>query len=149
MRGSAAAAALAAHALLAASACKPSSLTPGWISERGPETLEPSAAAPGLWEGMTSEGDFVRFQVAGGFVQDLTFWRTGTCPRILQRAEPEPIEAGVFLFTIEIDSGGFFSVEGSFPNAEAATGTFSYSGIAIQGTCPRAGAGSFTAFPVQ
>jgi hypothetical protein len=144
-----AAGALAALALLAAPACKPSSLTPGWIGERGPEAFGDTPVVAGLWEGTTSEGDSVRFQVAGGFVRDLVVWRVGTCPRIFANAIPEEIVGVTFAFTVELENGGFFSVDAAFPNAAAVAGSYSYSGIAIQEGCPRTGAGSFTAVPVQ
>jgi len=143
-------AALAALALLAAAlaapACKPSSLTPGFIGTRGQEDTGAATVISGLWLGSTSNSGQLRFQVSDLQIADMVLEGEGPCGRRFARPDRLQLEGGLsFALTFELDSGGFFAWEGTFVSPTTCVGSYTYSGVAPISGCPATAGGTFTA----
>jgi hypothetical protein len=149
MRSGAVRAALALAALaLAAGGCSDlvSSLTPFGVGDRKPDRNE--VAYSGVWDGATSSGGDVLFQVAGGLVGPLLLQHvSGTCTLTFGTAEDAtaPIDDGRFTFELEIDPQGRIVIEGTFVTTETLSGSYAFDGRASTTGCPTSGSGSFTA----
>jgi hypothetical protein len=146
MRRTAAAGAAGALLLaLGAAACKPSSLTPFGIDWR--ETGSTAQNASGLWNGTTSTGLGVSFQVGDDKVVNFTL-RHGAagCAQEFTADESAPIEAnGTFSLEIVYDQGRFVA-NGRFTSATTCSGSYSFEFFSVVGgSCPSSGAGTFVA----
>lgn len=149
MRSRAVRAAVALAALaLAAGGCSDlvSSLTPFGVGDRKPDQNE--VAYSGVWEGTTSSGGGVLFQVAGGLVGPVVLQHvTGTCTLTFSTAEDTttPIDDGRFTLDLELDPQGRWVTEGTFVTTESLSGSYAFDGRASVTGCPTSGSGSFTA----
>ncbi|MHB8836881.1 MAG: hypothetical protein ACYC9Y_14430 [Candidatus Methylomirabilia bacterium] len=146
MRG---ARALAAAVILAfafgASGCElVSSLTPFGIGTQdyggGAENIN------GTWEGQTSSGGVVTFQVGSDAVSQLHFHHVAPgCTVSFEALTLTPLVVdGVFTLDMPLDVQGRFVVTGTFTSATTCSGTYFFEALPA-GTCPTAGSGTFFA----
>jgi hypothetical protein len=140
-RGSALAVAAAAL-MLAAAGCKPSSLTPFGVGERDYST----SGFNGVWQGSTSAGGTVFFQVADNKIVSLESFPLGpnACEKSFPLAEPIPIEDGTVTIDLR-DGNDRLVVAGSFSSPTECAGTYRYEIHSTVGGCTGSGSGSFVA----
>jgi len=137
------AAAAAAALLLCAAGCKPSSLTPLGIGTRGPDAA--GTGVNGIWEGTTSSGGSVSFQVGDDRVTVFAIRdSTGGCSRSLDSATDADIVDGAFSLEMTVTQGQAV-VTGRFTSSDTCAGSYSYQGLPTEGSCPTSGSVSFTA----
>ena len=135
--------AAAAALLLGAAGCKPSSLTPFGIETRGPDSSV--TGVNGSWQGTTSAGGSVSFQVGDDNVTTLVMREQSSgCSREFKTEDPVPIEDDAF--TLEVrDGNDRFILNGRFTSQTVCSGSYRFEVHSTVGSCPNAGAGSFVA----
>ncbi len=100
----------------------------------------------GNWVGKTATGGDVTFQVGSNTVSQLhlNHVATGCTLSFLAETTTALVVDGRFALEYNIDTGGRFSMTGTFTSGSAATGTFLFEGLPA-GICPSTGNGTFTA----
>lgn len=125
------AAALATLAL-AAAGCKPESLTPFGLDERGQDS---GGGYSGLWAGTTSQGGLVAFTVSAKQVTNLIIDLPDPCRGFQLEDSSLTIEDDSFSWEGALVPQGLLRLSGSFTSEETAVGSFSYSGIMASAGC--------------
>ena len=142
-RARVAAAALAVLAL-AAPGCKPSSLTPFGLGTRGPDPSQSTYS--GSWKGSTAAEGEVSFSVVSGEVTDLVLTHRLPCGLLLEFPfDALLIEDDTFTGELAYEPQGRVALEGRFTSPEACTGSYTFESLAVSGTCPTSGSGTFAA----
>ena len=147
MRGRArsAAAALAAALALAAGGCKPSSLTPFGIGDRGPDVGQ--GVHSGAWEGTTGSGGVITFTVQAEAVQNIVLThmeKSCALPYSFTIDKSTAlIDEGLFSIETALEPQGKFAISGRVTAPDTAVGAYSFNAVVATGTCPTSGAGSF------
>jgi hypothetical protein len=135
--------AAAAAIVLGALGCKPSSLTPFGLGTRGPESS--GAGVNGTWQGTTSSGGTVAFQVGDDRITTLLIDETtGDCTRSLSTTTDVDVVDDAFTIELALTQGRVV-IAGRFTSSTTCSGSYSFEGLAIEGTCPTRGTVSFTA----
>ncbi len=141
--------ALAAGALLllalGVAGCKPSSLTPFGIGTQEPDTA--GTGVNGLWEGTTSTGGEIRFQVGDDVVTTLLFSHVdANCTLSFESPSSSTTTIVDDLFTLEVAlTQGRFVVEGRFTSSTTSAGSYFFEALAATSSCPTSGSGTFDA----
>ena len=137
----------AALALLALSSpgCKPSSLTPFGLGERGPDPIQGTYS--GFWEGSTGAEGEVSFSVVSGEVTDLVLTHRLSCGLLLEFAITDAllIDDGSFTGELAYEPQGRVVVAGTFTAPGACAGTYTFESLAVSQGCPTSGSGRFDA----
>lgn len=144
-RGSRLAAAALALALSAVGCDLFSSLTPFGLGKRGPETSE--GLYSGAWQGATSTGGAVTFNVVNGEVVDLVLTHRLSCGVMLEILLTDAIlvEDGAFSTDAPLDPQGRAVLSGRFSSPDGATAAYSFESLPTSARCETAGRGTFTA----
>ncbi len=134
---------------LGAGGCKPSSLTPFGIDTRSQNDLDSNIN--GFWEGSTASGGTIEFLVASSKVTTLTMThREAGCVKIFEGgSNAVPVSGGAFRIELFFDPAGRLVLDGAFPAADTATGSYFFEALSYTPPCPTASSGTFTAGKVH
>jgi hypothetical protein len=143
-------AALLGLALLAAAlgvaACKPSSLTPFGLGTRGTE----ETGVNGQWQGVTSTGGTITFQVASDEVTTVVVYHlTSGCTTLLQISAATALVTDNTFEAEELLTPGRFIVDGTFTSSTSCSGSYFFEAIGTSAACPSSGSGTFVATKAQ